>query len=54
MFITTITTFSGSKKVYNEKVNEPREDYGCIHESHSKYDDGDSLNLEAASFSNNH
>lgn len=22
-----------------------REDYGCVHEDHSQYDDGDSLNL---------
>ena len=22
------------------------EDYGCIHENHSQYDDGDSINIE--------
>ena len=26
------------------------EDYGCVHDDHSQYDDGDSLNLEAASY----
>ena len=27
-----------------------KEDYGCYHEHHSQYDDGDSLNLEASSY----
>jgi len=31
------------------RFEEPREDYGCVHDNHSQYDDGDSLNLEAAS-----
>ena len=30
-------------------LEEPREDYGCVHDNNSQYDDGDSLNLEAAS-----
>ena len=32
-------------KTINEDSNE---DYGCVHDDHSQYDDGDSLNLEAA------
>ena len=27
------------------KQQDNREDYGCIHEDHNQYDDGDSLNL---------
>ena len=27
-----------------------REDYGCLHEDHSQYEDGDGLNLEAANY----
>ena len=28
--------------------DDDREAYGCVHDDHSQYDDGDSLNLEAA------
>ena len=36
--------------VSNENTfKEPREDYGCVHDNHSQYNDGDSLNLDAAS-----
>ena len=35
---------SGSNEVHN--VLDEREDYGCIHEDHSQYDDGDSINLD--------
>ena len=36
--------------VSNENTfEEPREDYGCVHDNHSQYNDGDSLNLDAAS-----
>ena len=34
---------------YIDVLEEPREDYGCVHDNDHRYDDGDSLNLEAAS-----
>jgi len=53
--IFTVSSFTlQSTKSTNNKIQEPREDYGCLHEDHSQYEDGDSLNLEAASYSNNH
>jgi hypothetical protein len=40
---------SDENSSYDNISEEPREDYGCVHDNHSRYDDGDSLNLEAAS-----
>ena len=31
---------------YKSEIEAPREDYGCVHDDHSQYDDGDSLNLK--------
>lgn len=42
VFALTVSFAKGidySEENYNE-------DYGCIHENHSQYDDGDGLNLE--------
>ncbi len=40
-----------SDKVFKTNImalpDDTREDYGCVHDDHSQYDDGDSLNLEA-------
>lgn len=53
--IFTVSSFTLQlSKSTNNQIEAPREDYGCLHEDHSQYDDGDSLNLEAASYSNNH
>ena len=34
-----------SYESYNKLDYDLNEDYGCVHENHSQYDDGDSLNL---------
>ena len=47
MLTLLVTMFSCNKE--KEKLFD-REDYGCYHENHSQYDDGDSLNLEASSY----
>ena len=46
--------FINNDNFNNINIKESNEDYGCLHEDHSQYDDGDGLNLEAASYSNNH
>ena len=53
-FLVLLTVFSFSnctEKQVNHTliIEEHDEDYGCLHENHSQYDDGDSLNLEAVS-----
>jgi hypothetical protein len=30
----------------SKKLDDYPEDYGCVHDNHSQYDDGDSINLE--------
>ena len=47
------SSFINNETSTSKSIEEPREDYGCLHESHSQYDDGDGLNLEAAAYSNN-
>jgi hypothetical protein len=47
--IIIFTDYVSSESFSVEHNNAVREDYGCLHERHSQYDDGDSLNLEAAS-----
>jgi hypothetical protein len=48
----SLTNSTKSKTIDN--AEEPREDYGCLHEDHSQYEDGDSLNLEMVNYNNNH
>lgn len=36
----------GNDSKYELHTDEDYEDYGCIHEGHSQFDDGDSLNIE--------
>ena len=47
--ITVFLSLSIKSKEYSENYNQLdydlNEDYGCVHENHSQYDDGDSLNL---------
>ena len=48
----SLSNSTKSKTINN--TEEPREDYGCLHEDHSQYEDGDSLNLEMVNYNNNH
>ena len=46
--IILFTAHASSESFVIEHNKVDREDYGCLHEGHSQYDDGDSLNLETA------
>lgn len=50
--IIMFTDYVSSESFSVERNKTVREDYGCLHERHSQYDDGDSLSLEAASDAN--
>ena len=46
LVISIVLDTSGNNHIIdNTQAAESNEDYGCIHEDHSQYDDGDSLNL---------
>jgi len=40
--LTCSVLFDMQKVVYDDYP----EDYGCVHDNHNQYDDGDSINLE--------
>ena len=42
----TLDTLGNQVTSSDAFVPDFREDYGCIHEDHSQYSDGDNLNLE--------
>ena len=53
LFSSAIFSFSNCTDQHSNHVlilEYDNEDYGCVHDDHSQYDDGDSLNLEAASY----
>lgn len=50
-FLIIAATNNDNNKVLTSNNN--NEDYGCLHEEHSQYDDGDSLNLDIVNYSNN-
>ena len=46
LVITLILSLATEGAGVSKKPDDYPEDYGCVHDNHSQYDDGDGINLE--------